>query len=181
MQSAGDQRIYILGAGAMEERVSRGVTVTGLANVLAGLTGVIGPVNFSLSPGVIAATGCASRLALVPAAIGLGLIAASPLAIGYLESIPAPVIGVVLTYVMASQIAAGLMLAQESKAVGRFEDGLIIGIPLLLGTLVAFLPPEIAAGFPAAVRPLIANGFVVGIVTVHALEHIVYRRARGER
>ena len=171
----------LLGAGAMEERVSRGVTVTGLANVLAGLTGVIGPVNFSLSPGVIAATGCASRLALVPAAIGLGLIAASPLAIGYLESIPAPVIGVVLTYVMASQIAAGLMLAQESKAVGRFEDGLIIGIPLLLGTLVAFLPPEIAAGFPAAVRPLIANGFVVGIVTVLALEHIVYRRARGER
>jgi len=168
----------LLRADGMEGRVNRGVTVTGLANVLAGVTGVIGPVNFSLSPGVIAATGCASRFALVPAAVGLGLVAASPLAIGYLESIPAPVIGVVLTYVMASQIAAGLMLAQENGAVGRFEDGLIIGVPLLLGTLVGFLPSAVAVGFPGIVRPLIANGFVVGIVTVLMLEHIVYRRSR---
>jgi uracil permease len=170
----------LLRADRMEERVNRGVTVTGLANALAGITGVIGPVNFSLSPGIIAATGCASRLALVPAAVALGLVAASPLVMGYLESIPAPVIGVVLTYVMAAQIAAGLMLGQESRAFGRFEDGLVVGIPLLLGTLVGFLPPEVAIGFPATIRPLIANGFVVGIITVLALEHIVYRRAREQ-
>ncbi|MDD3933198.1 MAG: solute carrier family 23 protein [Methanoculleus sp.] len=166
----------LLAADAMDERVNRGVTVTGLGNALAGLTGVIGPVNFSLSPGVIAATGCASRFALVPAAVALGLMAASPLAIGYLGSIPGPVIGVVLTYVMAAQIAAGLMLGQESSAVGTFDEGLIIGIPLLLGTVVAFLPPAVAAGFPAMIRPLITNGFVVGIIAVLVLEHIVYRR-----
>lgn len=168
----------LLKADAMDERVSRGVTVTGLGNALSGLTGVIGPVNFSLSPGVIAATGCASRFALVPAAVALGLMAASPLAIGYLSSIPGPVIGVVLAYVMAAQIAAGLMLGQESSAVGTFDEGLIVGIPLLLGTVVAFLPPEVVTGLPATVRPLIANGFVVGIITVLILEHIVYRRPR---
>ena len=166
----------LLAADAMDERVNRGVTVTGLGNALAGLTGVIGPVNFSLSPGVIAATGCASRFALVPAAVALGLMAASPLAIGYLGSIPGPVIGVVLTYVMAAQIAAGLMLGQESSAVRTFDEGLIIGIPLLLGTVVAFLPPAVAAGFPAMIRSLITNGFVVGIIAVLVLEHIVYRR-----
>jgi len=171
----------LLKADKMGERVNRGVAVTGLGNALAGLTGVIGPVNFSLSPGVIAATGCASRFALVPAAVAIGLMAASPLAIGYLESIPAPVIGVVLAYVMAAQIAAGLMLGQESGAVGTFDGGLIVGIPLLLGTLVAFLPQEVAAGFPAMVRPLITNGFVVGIVTVLALEHIVYWRRPQDR
>ncbi|MCK8517777.1 uracil-xanthine permease family protein [Methanoculleus sp. 7T] len=169
----------LLKADAMGERVNRGVTVTGLGNALAGITGVIGPVNFSLSPGVIAATGCASRFALVPAAVALGLVAASPLAIGYLSSIPGPVIGVVLAYVMAAQIAAGLMLGQESSAVGTFDEGLIIGIPLLLGTVVAFLPAAIAAGFPATVRPLIANGFVVGVIAVLVLEHIVYRRPQN--
>ncbi len=168
----------LLKANEMGERLDRGVTVTGIGNALAGFTGVIGSVNFSLSPGVIAAPGCASRFALVPAAVGLGLLAASPLAIGYLESIPAPVIGVVLAYVMAAQIAAGLMLAQESGAAGTLDEALIVGIPLLLGTLVAFLPPEVAAGFPAAIRPLIANGFVVGIVTALGLEHVVYRRRR---
>jgi xanthine/uracil permease len=171
----------LLAADGMGERVNRGVVVTGLGNALAGLTGVIGPVNFSLSPGVIAATGCASRFALVPAAVAIGLMAASPLAIGYLSSIPGPVIGVVLTYVMAAQIAAGLMLGQESKAVETFDGGLIVGIPLLLGTLVAFLPPEVAAGLPATIRPLLANGFVVGIVTVIGLEHIVYRRRPQDR
>lgn len=168
----------LLKADGMGERVNRGAAVTGLGNAVAGFTGVIGPVNFSLSPGVIAATGCASRFALVPAAVALGVMAASPLAIGYLESIPGPVIGVVLAYVMAAQIAAGLMLGQESGATGTFDEALIVGIPLLLGTLVAFLPPEVAAGFPAAVRPLIANGFVVGIVTALGLEHVVYRRRR---
>lgn len=166
----------LLEADKMGERTNRGVTVTGLGNAAAGLTGVIGPVNFSLSPGVIAATGCASRFALVPAGIALALMAASPLAIGGLASIPGPVIGVVLAYVMASQIAAGLMLGQESGAVRTFNEGLIIGIPLLLGTLVAFLPAEVAAGFPALVRPLITNGFVVGIVVALVLEHLVYRR-----
>jgi uracil permease len=169
----------LLGADAMDGRVNRGMTVTGLGNAAAGLTGVIGPVNFSLSPGVIAATGCASRFALVPAGVALGLMAASPLAIGYLGSIPGPVIGVVLAYVMAAQIAAGLMLGQESSAVGTFDEGLIVGIPLLLGTVVAFLPPAVAAGFPATVRPLIANGFVVGVITVLVLEHIVYRRQQN--
>ena len=169
----------LLDADEMGERTNRGVTVTGLGNALAGLTGVIGPVNFSLSPGVIAATGCASRFALVPAGIALALMAASPLAIGYLSSIPGPVIGVVLAYVMTAQIAAGLMVGQESSAVKTFDEGLIIGIPLLLGTVVAFLPDAIAAGFPATLRPLIANGFVVGIITVLVLEHLVYRQPQN--
>jgi len=167
----------LLGADKMGERTNRGVAITGLGNAAAGLIGVIGPVNFSLSPGVIATTGCASRFALVPAGIALALMALSPLAIGSLASIPGPVIGVVLTYVMASQIAAGLMLGQESGAVRTFDEGLIIGIPLLLGTVVAFLPADVAAGFPALIRPLLTNGFVVGIIVVLMLEHLVYRRA----
>jgi len=166
----------LLKADTMSERTNRGVTVTGLGNVLAGLTGVIGPVNFSLSPGIIAATGCASRFALVPAGVALALMAASPLVIGFMGSIPGPVIGVVLIYVMVAQIAAGLMLGQESSAVRTFDEGLIIGVPLLLGTVVAFLPDAVATGFPATLRPLITNGFVVGILAALVLEHIVYRQ-----
>lgn len=166
----------LLKADKMGERTNRGVTVTGIGNALAGLTGVIGPVNFSLSPGVIAATGCASRFALVPAGLALALMAASPIAIGYLASIPGPVIGVVLAYVMAAQIAAGLMVGQENSAVKTFDEGLIVGVPLILGTVVAFLPDIVASGFPATLRPLITNGFVIGIVAVLVLEHLVYRK-----
>ncbi len=170
----------LLKADNMGERVKRGVIVTGLGNALAGLTGVIGSVNFSLSPGVIAATKCASRFALVPMGVVLMLIATSPLVIGYLSSIPGPVIGVVLAFVMVAQISAGLMLGQENNAVKTFDEGLIIGVPLLLGTIVAFLPDTVAAAFPAIVRPLITNGFVVGIVAVLILEHIAYRKRSND-
>ncbi len=165
----------ILKADDMEGRVKRGVIVTGLGNALSGLTGVIGSVNFSLSPGVIATTKCASRYALVPVGLALILLSMSPLAIGYLGSIPGPVIGVVLAFVMAAQISAGLMLGQEKNAVRTFDDGMIIGVPLLLGILVSFLPDSVASGFPAAISPIITNGFIVGIVTALILEHIVYR------
>ncbi len=170
----------LLAADDMGKRVDRGVTVTGLGNALAGLTGVVGPVNFSLSPGVIAATRCASRFALVPAGVILALMAMSPQAIGYLSSIPGPVIGVVLAFVMVAQISAGLMLGQENNAVRTFDEGVIIGVPLLLGTIVSFLPDAVAAEFPATVRPLIANGFVVGIVAALMLEHLVYRQRHSD-
>lgn len=40
----------------MAQRIRRGLSLTGLLNLGSGLLGVIGPVNFSLSPGVIAST-----------------------------------------------------------------------------------------------------------------------------
>ncbi len=166
----------ILKADDMEGRVKRGVTVTGLGNALSGLTGVIGSVNFSLSPGVIAATKCASRYALVPTGLILIVLSLSPFALGYLGSIPGPVIGVVLAFVMASQISAGLMMGQKTAAVKTFEDGMIVGVPLLLGILVSFLPDAVASGFPAIIAPIVTNGFVVGVVTVLILEHLVYRK-----
>lgn len=169
----------LLAADDMGKRVERGIAITGLGNALAGFIGVIGPVNYSLSPGIIAATRCASRFVLVPAGMILALMALSPLAIGYLSSIPGPVIGVVLAFVMVAQISAGLMLGHENGAVRMFDEGMIIGVPLLLGTIVSFLPDAVAAGFPATVRPLITNGFVVGIVAVLLLEHLVYRQRRG--
>lgn len=170
----------LLKAGGMEKRITRGVLTTGVGNVLAGFFGVIGPVNFSLSPGVIAATGVASRYALVPAAAGLMILAFSPLAIGLISSVPAPVIGAILIYIMTAQIAAALLMVMESRAAGSFDDGLIIGLPLMLGTVVAFLPPEIATQLPAGLRPIATNGFVVGVLAVLILEHLVYRRNSGQ-
>lgn len=165
----------MLKADDMEGRVKRGVTVTGLGNAVSGLVGTIGPVNFSLSPGVIAATRCASRYALVPAGVALIMLSMSPFALGYLGSIPGPVIGVVLAFVMASQISAGLMLNHQNSAVRTFEDGMIVGVPLLIGILVSFLPDAVASGFPAIIAPIITNGFVMGVLTVLILEHLVYR------
>jgi xanthine/uracil permease len=165
----------LLNPGAMERRVTRGMALTGLANAVAGLFGVIGVVNFSLSAGVVVSTACASQFTLVPAGLLMLLLSLSPAAIQLLGSVPPVVIGCVLLYVLTSQFASGLFLAFPQDAEGGFEleDGVVIGLPVILGTVVAFLPAEVVAGFPAALRPTLGNGFVVGVAGALLLEHLL--------
>jgi len=158
-----------------ETRISRGVLVTGLANVAAGFLGVIGPVNFSLSPGVIVATGCASRIAMFPAAALLLILSFSPAAIGVLSNIPAVVVGTMLLYVLSLQISAGLVMAFEAAGGFKIADGLVIGLPLLLSTIIAFLPAPVLETFPAVLRPIVGNGFIVGVAASLIMEHGLYR------
>lgn len=166
----------VLRADNMEKRIRNGITFTGIGNAFAGLFGVIGFVNYTLSPGVIAATGVASRFTLIPAAIGLLILAFSPIAINLISSIPSPVIGVILLYVLIAQIGAAILVAIESDAIRTVDDGVIVGLPILLGTVIAFLPSAVAGQLPTVIRPLISNGFVVGVLFVLLLEHVLYPR-----
>ena len=159
----------------MSSRVTRGMVVTGLANMASGLMGVIGPVNFSLSPGVISSTGCASRFVLLPTAFLLLLLSFSPMVIGFIGTVPPAVIGSILIYILCAQIAAGLTIVFESGKAFQFTGGLIIGLPILLGTIVSFLPPAVMNTFPTALKPLVGNGFVVGVISALILEHGIFR------
>lgn len=166
----------VLKAEEMPRRITRGITATGIGNILAGFMGVIGPVNFSFSPGLIAATGCAARRSLLPAGMAMLMLAFLPRIIFYLSFIPAVVIGCVLFYTMCTQVAAGLMTAFDAlNELGepRFDNALMISLPILMGVIVSFLPQEITASYPYSLRPILSNGFVVGIVTSLVLEHTI--------
>jgi len=157
-------------------RINRGIFITGLSNMASGVLGVIGPVNFSLSPGVIAATGCAARFTMIPTTIILMLLSFSPAALAFISNVPAIVIGSILIYVLSAQIAAGLTVAFEATEDFQFIDGIIIGLPLLLATVVAFQQPSTLQDYPAILRPVLGNGFVVGVITALILEHGIFKR-----
>ncbi len=160
-----------------KKRIARGIFFTGIGNITSGFFGVIGPVNYSLSAGVISSTGCASRFTLLPCAAIMVVLSFSPSAIGWIGSIPSVVIGSVLAYVMTSQVAAGFaVLFKGAGAQGiKFETGLVIGLSMLLGTIVSFLPKEIIQTLPTILRPTLGNGFVVGVVSALVLEHVIFR------
>lgn len=160
----------------MTKRIKRGITFTGLANALSGFFGVVGPVNFSLSPGVITATGCASRYTLLPAAALLFLLSFSPLLVGLMGAIPPVVVGSCLIYILSYQVAAGLMVAFQAGDRFGLENGLVIGLPVLLATIVAFLPGPVLGSFPAVLRPVLGNGFVIGVISTIILEHVIFRK-----
>jgi xanthine/uracil permease len=161
-----------------ERRVSRGIAVTGLANILSGVLGVVGPVNYSLSPGVIMSTGCASRFTLLPAAGVVGLLAFVPAASALVGRIPSVVIGCVLLYVLTSQVAAGLSVALAGCQGEQLslETGTTIGLSVLAGTIIAFLPAETVATLPPALQAVVGNGFVVGMLAALLLEHGLFRK-----
>jgi xanthine/uracil permease len=164
-----------VGDGDKGERLRKGIAVTGLANLAAGFLGVIGQVNYSLSPGVVASSRCLSRFALVPAALLMLAAAFSPAAIAVMEAVPSVVVGSAMLYILCAQMAAGIMVLMEDERGAGFNGGLVVGIPLLVAIVVAFLPAEVVATYPAIIRPVAGNSFVMGVLAVLFLEHVLYR------
>jgi xanthine/uracil permease len=160
----------------MGKRVNRGIFFTGLANVASGFFGVIGQVNYSVSVGVVTATGCLSRFTLIPAAAVLLIISFSPMMIGFLGIVPPVVIGSVMFYTLCTQVSAGLTVAFEALEQFTFDDGMIIGMPILIAIVIAFMPADFFHNFPRIMQPIVGNGFVVGIITLLLLEHGIFRK-----
>jgi xanthine/uracil permease len=84
------------------------------------------------------------------------------------------VIGTVLLYVLCAQVATGLLVVYQQSATVRYEHGLSVGLALLVGTSVAYLPVEAFNAIPSVLRPMLGNGFVVGVVLCLILEHLVF-------
>ncbi len=171
VQSLGD----FVGATNMGKRQNRGLLITGVMNMVSGAMGIPGPVDYSLSPGVVASTSCASRYTMLPATVAMVVLAIFPDAVAVLLTIPKPIMGIVLLYLMATQVAAGFEIIHSSKAVLSFRDGVILGIPIMLTLILSFVPEEAMQSVPSFLRPIVGNGFVMGIIVVLILEHFVLR------
>lgn len=167
-----------VGTEGMESRQSRGMIVQGVMNMVSGAMGVVGPVDYSLSPGVVASTSCASRFTVIPAAVAMILLSFMPGAVSVLLTIPQPVMGVVLLYLMATQVAAGLDMIHTTSAVTSFKDGLVLSIPIMFTIILSFAPQSAMQSVPALLRPIVGNGFVMGIIIILLLEHLFLKERK---
>lgn len=162
----------MLGIKDMDKRMKRGVRITGIMNIVAGSMGILGPVNYSMSPGVIASTGCASRYALIPATLLLVACALFPDVIWVLTAIPSPVIGVILLFLMGTQLAASFEMMQSTRSAATFADALTLGLPIMVALLFQLMPKGVA---PDVIQPLVGNGFAMGVIVVMIMEHVINR------
>ncbi|MBO7219593.1 MAG: purine/pyrimidine permease [Alistipes sp.] len=169
-----------VGAEGMVKRQKRGLLITGIMNMASGALGILGPVDYSLSPGVVASTSCASRYTMLPAALAMIVLALFPKAVAVLLTIPQPIMGIVLLFLMATQVAAGFEIIHSTKAVLSFKDGVVLGLPIMLTIILSFAPAEVMASVPSLLRPIVGNGFVMGIIIVLLLEHI-FLKERGKK
>ena len=168
----------MVGADKMESRNKRGMILVGIGNILSGAVGVIGPVDYSLSPGIVASTRCASRYTVIPAGIAMVAIAFSPTIVGFLMSIPSPVMGTVLLFLMGTQLAAGFEMVRSTGSVTEFRHGMIIALPILFNIILTFAPAEAISSIPQIIRPIVGNGFVMGVIIILLLEYIFLRKKK---
>jgi uracil permease len=80
---------------------------------------------------------------------------------------------------MTAQMAAAFLLALENQAFQTLDHGLVVGLPIIIGTVVAFLPTGVTGQLPLVIRPLLGNGFVMGVLAVLFLEHVVFLARDG--
>jgi len=160
----------------MKERLTRGLATTGGGNMLAGFFGIAGPVNYSISPGIIVSTGSASRFPVIGAGIVLAVLAFSPALLSVVGAVPPAVVGAVLIYILGFQVSAGFTILAKEPAGLTPETGLVVGLPLIFGSIVSFFPSHVIDAIPALVRPVAGNGFVVGVVSALLLEHLLFRK-----
>jgi uracil permease len=165
----------VVGPEGVAARTDRGLVVTGLAGIAAAGLGVVGTVGFSTSPGVILVTRVASRYALTMCGGILVVAGLVPRLGALLAAVPAAVVGAALCVVLASQVGAAISTITAAGRALAARDYLVVGLPVLLGTVVAAAPPRFFAGLPALLGTIVGNGLVLGILLVLLLEHVLLK------
>lgn len=169
-----------LKADKINERCQKGVRIGGLFNALSGMMGVIGSLNFSMSPGIIAATRNASRFPLLVTGgllIGCALV---PQSLAVFSHIPTVVMGGVMLYIMCIQLGAGFQMMVAEKAVTAFNSMITVSFPIMIAILISFAPEAYSNAIPDLLKPILTNGFVMGIISVLLLENLLCRGENKE-
>ncbi|RLB04365.1 MAG: hypothetical protein DRG59_10410 [Deltaproteobacteria bacterium] len=166
----------VVGEREIEKSIDRGIALNGLGGIVAGLFGVVGTVSYSSSPGVVLATRIASRYALTACCMFLIVTGLIPKLAAMFASVPGSVVGAALCVAIGFQIGAGIDVITSHVKKLSARDYLVIGLPLIVGTIVSMVPREFFAGLPTALAVIVSNGLVLGIIMVLVLEHGLLRK-----
>jgi xanthine/uracil permease len=168
----------------ISKRLEKGITITGLMNLISGACGVIGGVNYSISTGMILDTKNAAKITLLPAGVIMMVIAFIPPLLTLFDAIPTLIAGCLVIFMMTSQFSAALhlFLTLHIKKAYAFQTGILIATGILVGTAITLMPAAVLAEIPIAIRPIFGNGFLIGVVVIMVMEHIIYQdlAKRGE-
>jgi xanthine/uracil permease len=93
-----------------------------------------------------------------------------------LAAVPPTVVGAALCVALGSQVGAGITAITAGGRSLAARDYLVVGLPVMIGTLVAVIPPAFFARFPAWLGTIVGNGLVLGIILVLLLEHALLRK-----
>ncbi len=153
-----------------------GLAATGGTCFFAGLFGGSGTTPFAISAGLVSITGEKRKTAFTIGAVIFVLVGlVGPLA-ALLSTIPQAVAGAVLLTSVGSIAVIGMRSIAPGSLGGT--ESLLVGMGLLAGTGVMFVPPEIWSDVPAWAASIFSNGVITGTLITLLFEHAVLSRRR---
>ncbi|WP_239254823.1 purine/pyrimidine permease [Listeria ilorinensis] len=174
------ENILFPGQPSEPKRYRRGGFVSGINQLLSGLFSAIGPVPISGAAGFVAQTGEKSRRPFLLGCILTALIAFFPPIMAVMATIPAAV-GYAVTFVLFANML--IMALKELKKITTLEEEryLTIGIAILTGVGVMFLPADALSDLPAALLAVLNNGLIVGsVIGILIEQYFIFRKRRQD-
>ena len=144
------------------DRVQGCLYADGVGNCLAGLTGTIPNTTYSGNIAILELTGVASRRIGIYGAGILLVLAFCPKVSALIVSIPSPVLGASLVFLMGMLFATGVQLAVSAGV--NYQIGVVIGVSFSVGLMMQtgqFFPDIL----PSSFEPVMTNGLVMGGIT----------------
>jgi xanthine/uracil permease len=153
------------------EAINKGVLVSGISNILAGIGGSVGSIPFATSTGLMKISKVASVYPFRVFAIVLAALGFIPTVSIAISTIPPSVAYSVFVASMGTLLCLGL---QEYKKMDfRIEEMLVVGISLIVGVGIIALPANSFASLPDWAAYTASNGMVVGILVCFILENAI--------
>jgi len=163
----------------LDSALRRGLLATGISGMVCAVFGVVGTVSYSTGPGVVLASRVASRFPLAWCGLLVTAAAFFPKVAAALTLVPPAVVASALCVAMAGQLGAALAVIAADRTLAA-RDYFVVGLPVLIGTLLAFLPQSFIVSLSGMGRVFLGNGMVSGIVLVMLLEHGVFVQPKKE-
>lgn len=158
-------------------QVNRSMSFSGVNHILAGIFSAIGNVPLASSSGFVALTNQKRKIPFIFASIVLILISFFPSIISFISSIPSPIANAALTATFVQLV--GLAIRNLAADMNK-KNTAIMGIAILIGWGIMFLPPEAFQNLPSMLQNVMSNGLLVGTILAILMEQI-WKKRKNER
>jgi xanthine/uracil permease len=138
---------------------------------------VVGVVPLSVSAGFITTTGIKAKRPLIIGALIILMIGFFPYIGGFLSTLPLEVAYASLFIPFSQMMGFGIrdLMGQEPSS----RNLLVIGLSLMVGIGMMFMPSTAFETVAPWLRNIIANGLLVGLLFCLFLEHVIFREKQG--
>ncbi len=162
----------VCGQSSSMQRHQAGILFTGIAQLLAGFGAAVGTTSFAASTVVVSLSRVAARTTVAVAGLMMLLLGFIPWFSALLFTVPLPIVNGIFFLLSANLFTLGLDQLAKIQFDTRLR--LVVGLSLLAGLSVTYLPPALFETIPLGGSFLLSNPIIVGTGIAFFMEHVLF-------